>query len=352
MKENLSQRWPLPSKPRPIVIIGAGGIVSDAHLPAYEQAGFTVTGIFDLNKEQAEKTAEQWNIPTVYSTLEEATQSSDVVYDLALPPIAVPATLEVLPDNVPVLIQKPMGLNLEEARTTKQICHRKNFVAAVNFQLRYAPMMLALRDAVQKGYIGELLDIELHLNISTPWEMFPYLKSMDRIELLVHSIHYIDLIRSIAGEPTGVLCRSMADPRSEDFKQTRTSVIFDYPYPLRGLMSINHNHDFGRRAQDALFRFEGTKGCVTVKMGVSLDYPKGEPDEFWIATGGSEWQPVPLEGNWFPEAFIGTMSNLQRFANGEDTVLNTSVDDAFNTMAVVEACFESNATPSHPIATS
>lgn len=150
MKENLSQRWPLPSKPRPIVIIGAGGIVSDAHLPAYEQAGFTVTGIFDLNKEQAEKTAEQWNIPTVYSTLEEATQSSDVVYDLALPPIAVPATLEVLPDNVPVLIQKPMGLNLEEARTTKQICHRKNFVAAVNFQLRYAPMMLALRDAVQK----------------------------------------------------------------------------------------------------------------------------------------------------------------------------------------------------------
>ena len=31
----------------PIVIIGAGGIVSDAHLPAYQKANFEVLGIYD-----------------------------------------------------------------------------------------------------------------------------------------------------------------------------------------------------------------------------------------------------------------------------------------------------------------
>lgn len=35
----------LPDHPRPIVMIGAGGIVKDAHLPAYRKAGFTVWGL-------------------------------------------------------------------------------------------------------------------------------------------------------------------------------------------------------------------------------------------------------------------------------------------------------------------
>ncbi|MEI8611201.1 Gfo/Idh/MocA family oxidoreductase, partial [Enterovibrio sp. Hal110] len=225
----------------------------------------------------------------------------------------------------------------------------RSLKAAINFQLRYAPMMLALKAALHAEMLGDLLDVELNVNIHTPWEMFPFLKSMERIELLVHSIHYIDLVRSIAGEPKGVFCRTMADPRSEAFKQTRTSIILDYDYPLRAIMSINHNHQFGRRAQNAQFRFEGTNGCITIKMGVSLDYPNGEADEFWMSTNGSEWESLSLDGSWFPEAFIGTMSNLQRFDAGEDCTLYTSVDDAFHTMAVVEACFESNNSPSHRI---
>ena len=35
--KNLSQSWAKPSKISPIVIIGTGGIVHDAHLPAYKK---------------------------------------------------------------------------------------------------------------------------------------------------------------------------------------------------------------------------------------------------------------------------------------------------------------------------
>jgi len=41
-----------PEMRRPIVLIGAGGIVRDAHLPAYRKAGFTVASIFDANQER------------------------------------------------------------------------------------------------------------------------------------------------------------------------------------------------------------------------------------------------------------------------------------------------------------
>ena len=54
----LVQCWPVPSRPRPIVIIGAGDIVRDAHLPAYRKAGLPVAGAFDLRREVAEARAE------------------------------------------------------------------------------------------------------------------------------------------------------------------------------------------------------------------------------------------------------------------------------------------------------
>ncbi|MFN3434125.1 MAG: gfo/Idh/MocA family oxidoreductase, partial [Sphingomonas sp.] len=58
---------------------------------------------------------------------------------------------------------------------------------------------------------------------------------------------------------------------------------------------------------------------------------------------------VPLQGSWFPDAFIGPMANLQRFAAGEDTTLATGVEDAWHTMALVEAAYRSAGAASTPI---
>jgi predicted dehydrogenase len=146
------------------------------------------------------------------------------------------------------------------------------------------------------------------------------------------------------GNPVGVHARSVGHP-STDLAQTRTSALFDFAPDQRVVFSINHNHDFGRRFQDASFRFEGTEGAAMVKLGLLLNYPQGEPDELWITRKGEDWQQVNLSGGWFPHAFIGTMSNLQRFAAGEDKVLVSSVEDAWHTMALAEAAFASAAAP-------
>jgi hypothetical protein len=43
------------------------------------------------------------------------------------------------------------------------------------------------------------------------------------------------------------------------------------------------------------------------------------------------------------------MANLQRFANGEDQELVSSVEDAWSTMALVEAAYRSSALDATPI---
>jgi predicted dehydrogenase len=344
----LRQSWPAPSHPKPIVTIGAGSIVVDAHFPAYRKAGFPIAGVYDIDAAKAKSVADKFGVSKLFSSLDEAL-ATDAIFDLATPPGAHRSVLERVPVGSGVLIQKPMGGDLSQATEILKVCRDRKLVAAVNFQLRFAPMMLAVRDALDRKLLGRLVDVEVHLAIDTPWGLFAFLKGLPRVEIAVHSIHYLDLIRSFLGDPRGVHAKTIGHPAS-DMAQTRTTAILDYGNEVRSAMSINHNHAFGRKHQAAEFRFDGTEGAAYAKLGLLLDYPRGEPDELWIRSKGeSVWAEVPLRGSWFPDAFIGRMANLQRFCSGEDTHLIASIEDAWTTMALVEAAFESSAKPATPL---
>ena len=68
---DLNQSWPLPDRPLPIVIFGAGSIVIDAHNPAYLASEFVIRGIFDLDQGKARAPAAQYGF-TAYRTAQEA----------------------------------------------------------------------------------------------------------------------------------------------------------------------------------------------------------------------------------------------------------------------------------------
>ncbi|MFB2562905.1 Gfo/Idh/MocA family protein [Rhizobium sp. IMFF44] len=347
--KSLRQWWRKPSKPRPIVIFGAGSIVGDAHLPAYKQTGFPVAGLYDPNAEKAAALAAQWGI-RAFASEAEALAVERAIFDLATPPAAHASILGKLPRGAYALIQKPMGSDLAGATEILRVCRERDIKAAVNFQLRFAPMMLALYDVVNKGCLGEVVDFDAWLALATPWGLWPFLKGLPRIEIAMHSIHYLDFIRGLLGNPQGVHAKTIGHP-NHDVAQTRTAAILDYGDKVRCVLSVNHDHDFGRKFQACEFRIAGTKGAAYVKLGVNLDYPRGEPDELWIRPeGGSDWVEVKLEGAWFPDAFVNRMANLQRFASGEDQELIGSVEDAWQTMALVEAAYQSSATPATPIA--
>jgi predicted dehydrogenase len=131
-----------------------------------------------------------------------------------------------------------------------------------------------------------------------------------------------------------------------ELASTRTSIALDYGDVRRANILTNHGHRFGTRHQESSLTLEGTKGAVVARMGVNLDYPRGMPDELeycLLGDGGTPaWQTVRLGGSWFPDAFIGPMAGLMRFASGEAGELPTSVEDAWRTMAVIEACHASS----------
>ncbi|MCE9589234.1 MAG: Gfo/Idh/MocA family oxidoreductase [Planctomycetes bacterium] len=345
----LNQSWPRPTRPQPIVFLGGGGIVNDAHIPAYRKLRLPLAGVYDPDQARARATAERWKLPRVFTSLDEALAQRGVVFDVAVPPAELVALVKRLPRGSAALLQKPMGRNLAEAKQIRAACRSRRITAAVNFQLRYSPMMLAIRDAIARGLLGRVIEVEMHLNYETPWQLWPFLQKLDRVEILVHSIHYLDWFRSVLGDPTGVYARTVKHPAHPKLASSRTTAILDYGDDIRCAMSVNHAHVFGPRHQCATVRVEGTRGAAVGSLGVNMNYPRGEPDWLEINTGGHKWKRVPLKGSWFPDAFKGTMSNLQRFVAGEDRVLHTAVEDAYRTMALVEACHESDAHGATPI---
>jgi predicted dehydrogenase len=347
----LRQAWNVPSHPRPIVIIGAGGIVRTAHLPAYQRLRFPIAGLFDIQRDPAAATARHFNIPVVFDTLAEACAAGrdrPVVYDVAVPGSQVLPVLQCLPPGSPVLIQKPMGDDLQMARDILRTCHERRLTAAINFQLRFSPNILALRDLIERGSIGEIVDIEVRLQVRQPWELWPFLRGAPRLEILYHSVHYLDTIRLLAGEPSGVYCRVVAHPLLPDFNDARSTTILDYGDRIRCSLTLNHTHSYGQKHRASMFKVEGTAGAALLSMGVNIDYPSGPPDTLEVTTGGG-WQEIPLRGSWFVEAFEGPMSNLQRVVAGEDDALVSPVEDAIKTMALVEACYQSSASGGTPI---
>lgn len=340
----------MPRQNRPIFIIGAGGIVTDAHLPAYKIAGFTVAAIYDMDIARAKTVAATFHILNVFSSINEMLQQApdNVVFDVAVPGSAIAEILMQLPENATVLLQKPMGDNLQAAKTILQITRDRKQLAAVNFQLRYAPFINHARQLTGQGKIGEICSIDVQVNVYTPWHLWQFLLGLPRVEILYHSIHYIDLIRSFLGNPKTMFAKTTKHPAMKELASVKSNIIMDYGDWISANIITNHCHNFGKKHQDAFIKIEGTKGAIKIRLGLLMDYPTGLPDifEYIVLEAGkeSEWQTVAIEGSWFPHAFIGSMAQVMLAAEGTIAQPDNAVEDCIYTMACVEAAYESSET--------
>lgn len=348
---NLRQHPELPANPRPIVVIGAGGIIKHAHLPAYRMCGWDVHSVFDIRPEAAREVGAEFGV-AVSPSLEQSIKNAPpgAVFDIAVPAVDLLGILSALPDGSAVLAQKPMGENLEQARAIRDISRRKALKMAVNFQLRYAPYSLAARDLIARGELGEILEVDFKVHVHTPWAIWYFLEKAPRMEILYHSIHYLDMIRALLGNPRSVKATTIRHPASPKLHSSRSSILLDYGSNLRAQVVTYHAHDYGPKHQASEVRIEGSKGAIAFQMGLNMNYPDGEADWFEYCLGkASGWQSVALEGSWFPHAFRGTMASVMLWADDEARVPETNFEDAFRTMCLVEAAYIDSEKPGTPI---
>ena len=229
------------------------------------------------------------------------------------------------------------------------MCRERRLVAAMNFQLRFSPNVLALRDLLERGLLGEIVDVEVRLQVRQPWETWAFMRGLPRLEVLYHSIHYLDTIRMLIGEPAR---RLLPRRRTPEASRVRRSAELDHPGLRRShpLLADAEPHARLRREApdlDAQDRGHGRRGAALDGREPRLPARAARHARGRARTArGIRWR-CAAPGS--PRPSKARCRTCSASSSGEDAALVSPVDDAIRTMAVVEACYISSAHGGTPV---
>ena len=159
--------------------------------------------------------------------------------DVALVDIAVPASLQpeialrALEAGKDVICQKPLALDLGAAQRIVDRAAQLGRKVAVQQQLRFEEGIAATRAMTREGWIGEPTAVSFSVDVQTDFSAWSWLVEAPKLELYYHSIHYLDAIRALIGEPLSVFGTQSRRPGQVPRGETRTISTLIYPGDLR-----------------------------------------------------------------------------------------------------------------------
>lgn len=325
-----------------IAFVGCGGIVNYGHIPAYKAHGFNMIGGYDRKLEAAEKTVREHNLEKAYETLDEVLNDPLVqIIDVAVLPWKQKDIItKAVKAGKHLLCQKPFSDDYAEAVEMTNLAQQAGVKVAVHQQFRWSSLIRAARALLIEGWLGDILDVQVQVSIQTPWDIWPWLVGQPRLEVLFHSIHYLDALRYLFGDPILVTSRHTKDPAQQAKGETKTITVWDYASGLQVLIAICH-FDWSPGLY-SLFRVLGTEGVIEGTIGTNYDYPAGRNDtiKFSSRTKPDQDFSTTLPGRWIPDAFYGPMASLMEAIQMDGEPL-TSARDNLGTLRVVEASYRS-----------
>ena len=326
--------------------IGAGMIMAECHLAAYKEAGFTVAAIASRTKAKAEAVATRWGIPKVHNTPEALIVDPSIeVLDIAYPPDQQPALILAAlkqPHIKAILAQKPLALTLADAIALRDAAAKAGKVLSVNQNMRYDQSMRVLKEILDGGDLGEIVFAQIDMHAIPHWQGF--LAGYDRLTLANMSVHHLDVLRFLFGQPVEIATQTRKDPRTT-FEHTDGITVSTLRF-ASGVLAVSLEDVWsGPRAegyendQHITFRVEGTLGVAKGTIG----WPTGAASTLTYAsqkTTKGKWVTPTWEIMWFPHAFVGVMEQLQ-YAVKTGTPPALSVADNVQTVALIEAGYRS-----------
>ncbi len=299
--------------------LGAGFIMRDCHLVAYQQAGFNPIAIASRQLATAREVARQHNLATVYETYEQVLADPRVeVLDIAVPPEAQPGLIHAACQQAGhlrgILAQKPLAMTVAEARACVEACAKAGIVLAVNQNMRFDQSVRAMKDLLTRGWLGDPVLSTIEMRAIPHW--MPWSEGLSSLSTFIMSIHHLDTFRYWFGTPDRVLASTRPDPRTRFPHEDGINLyILEYDSGCRacswddvwtGPSKEGVAGDIGIR-----WRIEGTDGLARGTIGwpsypaktpSTLDYSTRQHPGIWIQP---RWNEV-----WFPDAFVGTMAQL------------------------------------------
>ena len=213
-----------------IGIIGAG-FARTTQIPGFRDCmGARVIAIASKHKERAETVAKEFDIPNVHADWREIVERDDVdLVSVVTPPSThMEMTLAALENGKAVLCEKPMAMNVAEARRMVEAAKSAGVLALIDHELRFLKSRRTMRSMLMNGAIGTVRHCHYAFRsdyrgaLDRPWDWWSD-ETMGGGTLGAIGSHVIDTFRWMLGaEIEQVFCMLSSHIKQRLDKETGT----------------------------------------------------------------------------------------------------------------------------------
>lgn len=352
-----------------IGIIGTG-FAKTVQIPAFQQiAEAEIVSVASGHLENAETTAARFAIPHFTDNWRETIERDDVdlVVISAPPGFHHEMTLYALEHEKHILCEKPMAMNVAEAREMLEKSREKNVLALIDHELRFQPGRRQAFEMLRSGEIGKIR--HAHYSFRAPHRGEPHLPWnwwYDRAQgggnLGASASHIFDTFRwFLDTEIASIYCQLQTQVKERRDEKTGEMRAVTSDDQVNSLLRF-YDSDFGEDVTANLsasmveypkyqnrVEFFGTKGAIRLEARGELFVAKAGRDNDWVSVEtdlGTLVEGAPDTG--FSRGFTAFAREIiDALKSGKTAVEHASTfEDGYKIQIALDGARESDATGS------
>jgi len=212
------------------VLAGCGNIAREWLEYAAKRPDLTIAALVDIRTEAAEAMKARYGLECpVFADLREAIRATgaNLVFDVTVPESHPAVLAAALAEGCDVFGEKPMAATLADAERMVGLVRESGRTYSVMQNRRYLKQVIAFRELVQSGAIGEIAVVNCDFYVGL--HNGGYRHAMDHPLLMDYSVHAFDLSRFITGKtPVAVYCQEFNPPGSWYAGDAGAVCLFEY----------------------------------------------------------------------------------------------------------------------------
>jgi predicted dehydrogenase len=291
----------------PVVAVAGTGFIGPVHAEALSRLGITVRGILGSTPEMSQQAAQKLGLTMAYPSFQAILDDPEVTaVHIATPNhLHFEMAAQALRAGKHVVCEKPLAMTAAETAELVRIAdEHPHLISAVNYNIRFYPLVLQAREMVQSGELGEIYHIrgayvQDWLLYDTDWNWRLLTEAGGDVRAIGDiGTHWMDLIAFVTGLKVESLLADLSTfvktrrkpkqsvatfggklsdgPVEYEPYEIKTedwgAVLFHYDNGARGSMAVSQVNA-GRKNQLS-FEIAGSKA--------SLAWDGENPNELWV----------------------------------------------------------------------
>ncbi len=325
-------------------IIGTG-FWANYQIPAWlELPGVEIVALYNRTKGKAESINEKFSLNAgVYDDINSLLFNEEIDFADIITDVDTHAHFTAIIANTgkDVICQKPMATSLDDASAMLSVCNRNGVKLFIHENFRWQAPLRALKKKLESGIIGDPFKARVSFCSAFPvFDNQPFLATLEKFILTDIGSHILDICRYLFGEAETLYCLTQkVNPKIQG--EDVANVLMKMKSGLHCIAEMSYASLLEKESfPQTLILVEGTKGSIHLTH------------DFTIKTtdiNGTTIEIIyPQIYNWLDPNYAVVHSsivdcNADILRGLQGLHCETTGEDNFNTVQLVNACYESAA---------